>query len=290
MILKVYFLSAADGASDAINVIEERTKGMSIAEIWGKYGYQMIAAVVVLVLGFFLAKAAGSFVKKYFVRRDAATGFTKFTVGILKFVIYFSALLAAASVMDIPITSVLALFSALALAFSLAVKDTLALFTSGVMIVLSKPFAVGDFIELPSEEVSGYVKEVGFAHTHLRTADCKEVIIPNSVITSSTILNYSRMEVRRLELVFPVAYDTDIAFAKKLILEAAEEEPLIRNDKPRTALVTNLADSAIEILFKSYAPWDSIADAKGKMNERVIEKFRANNVEFPFNQLDVHMK
>ena len=290
MILKVYFLSAADGASDAINVIEERTKGMSIAEIWGKYGYQMIAAVVVLVLGFFLAKAAGSFVKKYFVRRNAATGFTKFTVGILKFVIYFSALLAAASVMDIPMTSVMALFSALALAFSLAVKDTLALFASGVMIVLSKPFAVGDFIELPSEEVSGYVKEVGFAHTHLRTADCKEVIIPNSVITSSTILNYSRMEVRRLELVFPVAYDTDIAFAKKLILEAAEEEPLIRNDKPRTALVTNLADSAIEILFKSYAPWDSIADAKGKMNERVIEKFRANNVEFPFNQLDVHMK
>ena len=288
--MKVYFLSAADGASDAINVIEERTKGMSIAEIWGKYGYQMIAAVVVLVLGFFLAKAAGSFVKKYFVRRNAATGFTKFTVGILKFVIYFSALLAAASVMDIPITSVLALFSALALAFSLAVKDTLALFASGVMIVLSKPFAVGDFIELPSEEVSGYVKEVGFAHTHLRTADCKEVIIPNSVITSSTILNYSRMEVRRLELVFPVAYDTDIAFAKKLILEAAEEEPLIRNDKPRTALVTNLADSAIEILFKGYAPWDSIADAKGKMNERVIEKFRANNVEFPFNQLDVHMK
>lgn len=288
--MKVYFLSAADGASDAINVIEERTKGMSIAEIWGKYGYQMIAAVVVLVLGFFLAKAAGSFVKKYFVRRNAATGFTKFTVGILKFVIYFSALLAAASVMDIPITSVMALFSALALAFSLAVKDTLALFASGVMIVLSKPFAVGDFIELPSEEVSGYVKEVGFAHTHLRTADCKEVIIPNSVITSSTILNYSRMEVRRLELVFPVAYDTDIAFAKKLILEAAEEEPLIRNDKPRTALVTNLADSAIEILFKSYAPWDSIADAKGKMNERVIEKFRANNVEFPFNQLDVHMK
>ena len=288
--MKVYFLSAADGAGDAINVIEERTKGMSIAEIWGKYGYQMIAAVVVLVLGFFLAKAAGSFVKKYFVRRDAATGFTKFTVGILKFVIYFSALLAAASVMDIPITSVLALFSALALAFSLAVKDTLALFASGVMIVLSKPFAVGDFIELPSEEVSGYVKEVGFAHTHLRTADCKEVIIPNSVITSSTILNYSRMEVRRLELVFPVAYGTDIAFAKKLILEAAEEEPLIRNDKPRTALVTNLADSAIEILFKGYAPWDSIADAKGKMNERVIEKFRANNVEFPFNQLDVHMK
>ena len=262
--MKVYFLSAADGASDAINVIEERTKGMSIAEIWGKYGYQMIAAVVVLVLGFFLAKAAGSFVKKYFVRRDAATGFTKFTVGILKFVIYFSALLAAASVMDIPITSVMALFSALALAFSLAVKDTLALFASGVMIVLSKPFAVGDFIELPSEEVSGYVKEVGFAHTHLRTADCKEVIIPNSVITSSTILNYSRMEVRRLELVFPVAYDTDIAFAKKLILEAAEEEPLIRNDKPRTALVTNLADSAIEILFKSYAPWTALRMQKEK--------------------------
>lgn len=288
--MNIYFLSSAQTASDAIDVIEERTKGMSIAEIWSKYSYQIIAAVLTLALGFFLAKAAGKFVKKYFTRREAATGFTKFTVGILKFVIYFSALLLAASIMDIPVTSVLALFSALALAFSLAVKDTLALFASGVMIVLSKPFAVGDFIELPSEEVTGYVKEVGFAHTHLRTADCKEVIIPNSIITSNTILNYSRMEVRRLELTFPVAYDSDIALAKKLILEAAEEEPLIRKDKSRTTLVNNLADSAIEILFKGYAPWDSIADAKGKMNERVIEKFRANNVEFPFNQLDVHMK
>ena len=288
--MNIYFLSSAQTASDAIDVLEERTKGMSIAEIWSKYGYQIIAAVLTLALGFFLAKAAGRFVKKYFARREAATGFTKFTVGILKFVIYFSALLLAASIMDIPVTSVLALFSALALAFSLAVKDTLALFASGVMIVLSKPFAVGDFIELPSEEVAGYVEEVGFAHTHLRTADCKEVIIPNSIITSNTILNYSRMEVRRLELTFPVDYDSDIALAKKLILEAAEEEPLIRKDKPRTTLVNNLADSAIEILFKGYAPWDSIADAKGKMNERVIEKVRANKVEFPFNQLDVHMK
>ena len=136
----------------------------------------------------------------------------------------------------------------------------------------------------------GYVKEVGFTHTHLQTADYKEVIIPNSVITSSTILNYSRMKVRRLELVFPVAYDADIELAKKLILEAAKEEPLIREDKPTTALVTNLAESAVEILFRGYAPWDDIVEAKGKMNERVIEKFRANNVEFPFNQLDVHMK
>lgn len=288
--MHIQLLSSTGTASDAIGVLEERTKGMSIAEIWSKYGYQIIAAIVVLVLGFFVAKLTGNFVKKYFTRRDAAAGFTKFTVGILKFVIYFSALLGAASIMDIPITSVLTLFSALALAFSLAVKDTLALFASGVMIVLSKPFAVGDFIEVPSEEVTGYVKEVGFAHTHLRTADCKEVIIPNSVITSSTILNYSRMEVRRLELTFAVAYDSDIALAKRLILEAAEEEPVIRKDKPKTAFVNNLGASAIEILFRAYVPWDSIADATGKINERVIEKFRANNVEFPFNQLDVHMK
>ena len=288
--MKIYFLSSGSGASDAIGVIEERTKGMKLGEIWDKYGVQIIAAALVLVLGFFLAKFVGSFIRKYFTRRDAAGVFTKFTVGTVKFVIYFAALLFAASILDIPVTSVLALFSAFALAFSLAVKDTLALFASGVMIVLSKPFAVGDFIEIPSEEVMGYVKEVGFTHTHLQTADYKEVIIPNSVITSSTILNYSRMKVRRLELVFPVAYDADIELAKKLILESAKEEPLIRGDKPTTALVTNLAESAVEILFRGYAPWDDIVEAKGKMNERVIEKFRANNVEFPFNQLDVHMK
>jgi len=153
-ILHIRLLSSAETASSAIGVLEERTRGMSIAEIWDKYGYQIIAAILVLALGYFIAKAAGRFVKKYFAKKDAATGFTKFTVGIIKFVVYFSALLFAASIMDIPVTSVLALFSALALAFSLAVKDTLALFASGVMIVLSKPFAVGDFIEIPSENVT----------------------------------------------------------------------------------------------------------------------------------------
>lgn len=287
--MHIRLLSSAETASSAIGVLEERTRGMSIAEIWDKYGYQIIAAILVLALGYFIAKAAGRFVKKYFAKKDAATGFTKFTVGIIKFVVYFSALLFAASIMDIPVTSVLALFSALALAFSLAVKDTLALFASGVMIVLSKPFVVGDFIEVPSENVTGYAEEVGFAHTHLRTADCKEVIIPNSIIASNTVLNYSRMKVRRLEMVFPVDYASDIALAKKLILEAAEEEPLVEKDRGKTVMVTNLASSAIEILFRAYVPWDSVVEAKGKLNEKIIEKFRENNVKFPFNQLDVHV-
>ena len=130
---------------------------------------------------------------------------------------------------------------------------------------------------------------MGFAHTHLRTADCKEVIIPNSIIASNTVLNYSRMKVRRLEMVFPVDYASDIALAKKLILEAAEEEPLVEKDRGKTVMVTNLASSAIEILFRAYVPWDSVVDVKGKLNEKIIEKFRENNVKFPFNQLDVHV-
>ena len=286
--MRINLLSAS--SENTISLIEENVRGMSLAEIWEKYGYRIIAAAVVLIMGYFIAKAAAGIVKKYFIKQQAATGFSKFTVGIMKFLIYFAALLAAASLVDIPVNSVLALFSAFALAFSLAVKDTLALFASGVMIVLSKPFVVGDFIEIPSEEVKGYVEEVGFAHTHLRTADNKEVIIPNSIVTSQTLLNYSKMEVRRLELVFSIAYDSDIALAKKLILEAAEEESLISKDRSRTATVNNLGASAIEIVFKGYVPWDSIADATGKINERVIEKFRRNKVEFPFNQLDVHMR
>ena len=97
------------------------------------------------------------------------------------------------------------------------------------------------------------------------------------------------MKVRRLEMVFPVDYASDIALAKKLMLEAAEEEPLVEKDRGKTVMVTNLASSAIEILFRAYVPWDSVVDAKGKLNEKIIEKFRENNVKFPFNQLDVHV-
>lgn len=286
--MKIYPLSAS--SDDIFNTIEEMTAGMSLEEIVKSYGPKLLSAIVILLIGCFAAKAAGNIIKKYFNKNDAAVGFAKFTVGVIKFSVYFVTLLAAASAMDIPVTSVLALFSAFALAFSLAVKDTLALFASGVMIVLSKPFAVGDFVEVPSEEVMGYVTGVGFAHTHLRTADCKEVIIPNSLITASTIINYSKMEVRRAEIIFPVACDADIALAKQIILEAAEEEPLIHSDRPSTVAVSAVRQSFIELVYKGYAPWDDVATATSNMNERVIEKFRKSKIDFPFNQLDVHMK
>lgn len=286
--MRVYPLSS--GSDDILNTIEEMTAGMSFEEIVKSYGPKLLSAIVILLIGYFTAKTVGNIIKKYFNKNEAAAGFAKFTVGVIKFSVYFVSLLAAASAIDIPVTSVLALFSAFALAFSLAVKDTLALFASGVMIVLSKPFAVGDFVEVPSEEVMGYVTGVGFAHTRLRTADCKEVIIPNSLITASTIINYSKMEVRRAEIIFPVAYDADIALAKRMILEAAEEEPLIRSDKQGSVTVCAVKQSHIELIYKGYAPWDDVAAATGNMNERVIEKFRKSKIDFPFNQVDVHMK
>lgn len=263
---------------------------MEPSEIVTKYGERLLWALVILIIGFVLVKWALNFIMKRVEKSNLAAGATKFVHGIIAFLLYFIVILTVASTLGIPITSVLAIFSVFTLAFSLAIKDIIALFASGITILASKPFKSGDFVEIPEEGISGFVSDVGLIHTHLFTADNKEIIIPNSIVAGDTIINYSKIGLRRLDAVFSVDYGDDFEKAKSIIKEVVENEPLVEKEKDIFIMVTSLAPSGIDIVCKVYVKWDSYEKLRCSLNEKIKIAFDKNGINIPYNQIDVHMK
>lgn len=277
-------------SGDSLNAFIDTLAKMEMSEIISKYGERIIWAAVTLIIGSILVKWAVKIAMNYVKKSELAAGATNFIKGIITFLLYFVVILTAASVLDIPVTSVLAIFSVFTLAFSLAIKDIIALFASGITILASKPFNAGDFIEIPEEGISGFVSEVGLIHTHLFTADNKEIIIPNSIVAADTLINYSKIGLRRLDAVFSVERDEDFEKAKRVIREVVDAEPLVEKEKEPFIMVTALGINSIDIVCKVYVKWDDYEALRCGLNEKVKLAFDENGIKIPFGQLDVHMK
>ena len=265
-------------------------KKMEPGEVIAKYGEKALWALVTVIIGAIIVHWTIKVIMRYVEKSNLAPGATKFLHGIIAFLLYFIVILTAANVLGIPVTSVLAIFSVFTLAFSLAIKDIIALFASGMTILFSKPFNAGDFVEIPEEGVSGYVSQVGLIHTHLFTADNKEIIIPNSIVAGDTLINYSKIGLRRLDSVFSISYKEEFEKAKKIIAEVVEAEPLVEKSKEPFIMVTAIGPSSIDIVCKVYVKWDSYETLRCRLNEKVKIAFDENKIEIPYSQLDVHMK
>lgn len=277
-------------STESIDAFLNTLEKMEFKEIITKYGESFLWAIITTITGMILVRWALNVIMRYVEKSNLAPGATKFLRGIVAFLLYFVVILTAASVLGIPVTSVLAIFSVFTLAFSLAIKDIIALFASGITILASKPFNAGDFVEIPEEGVSGYVSQVGLIHTHLFTADNKEIIIPNSIVAGNTLINYSKIGLRRLDSVYSIGYGEDFEKAKRIIREVVDSEPLVEKEKDIFIMVTAMGQSSIDIVCKVYVRWDSYETLRCRLNENVKLAFDANKIEIPYNQIDVHMK
>ncbi len=282
--------SESSVGTENLDAFLDTLEKMEPSEIISKYGEKLLWALVTVVVGALLVRWVLKIVMRYVEKSNLAAGATKFIHGIVAFLLYFIVILTAANVLGIPVTSVLAIFSVFTLAFSLAIKDIIALFASGITILFSKPFNAGDFVEIPEEGVSGFVSEVGLIHTHLFTADNKEIIIPNSIVAGDTLINYSKIGLRRLDSVFPIAYGEDFEKAKAIIRKVVEEEPLVEKEKDVFIMVTAFGQSSIDIVCKVYVKWDSYETLRCRLNEKIKLAFDENKIEIPYSQIDVHMK
>ena len=277
-------------STESIDAFLNTLEKMELKEIVSKYGESFIWAIITTITGIILVRWAINVIMRYVEKSNLAPGATKFLRGIVAFLLYFVVILTAASVLGIPVTSVIAIFSVFTLAFSLAIKDIIALFASGITILASKPFNAGDFVEIPEEGVSGYVSQVGLIHTHLFTADNKEIIIPNSIVAGNTLINYSKIGLRRLDSVYSIGYGEDFEKAKRIIREVVDSDPLVEKEKDIFIMVTAMGQSSIDIVCKVYVRWDSYETLRCRLNENVKLAFDANKIEIPYNQIDVHMK
>ncbi len=251
------------------------------------WGIRIVAALAVFIIGRWIIKMVVAFAGRMMRKAQVDEMLSTFAGNILYTVLLVVVVIAALDQLGIQTTSLLAVFGAAGLAIGLALKDSLANFSSGVMLIIFRPFKVDDFIEAAG--IAGVVEEVRIFSTILRTGDNREITIPNSQIYSAPIINVSARSTRRIDLVFGIGYEDDLRKAKQLIEAAFAADDRILDDPAPGIAVGELADSSVNINAR---PWVKTADywaVRSDLLENIKLSFDSNGISIPYPQQDVHM-
>ena len=245
-------------------------------------------AALILLAGYLTARIVCGILSKRLEKASIDKSLSKLLVKALKITFYVVAVISALGALNIPTTGLIAAMSAAAVAVSLAIKDSLSNISGGIFLLITRPFATDDLVEIAG--YVGKIKEIQLIHTVLLTYDNREVIIPNSAIISSTIVNMSKESRRRVDLVFSISYGDDPEKAKAVMLKTALSHPKVisKPDEPFARVCAHSA-SSVDIALKVWCLADDYWDVYFDMLEQVKAAFDKNDISVPFNQLDVHI-
>jgi len=261
-----------------------------IAKVWEMltvYGLKIIAAIVVFIIGRWIAKLLKNFTQKVMTKKGVDTTIVSFLVNLIYIALLTFVVLAALGQLGIQTTSFIAVIGAAGLAIGLALQGSLANFAAGFLMIIFRPFKVGDVIEAAG--VLGVVEEIQVFTTQLKTPDNKTIIIPNAKLTSDNITNFSTKATRRVDLVCGIGYGDDIDKAKKVLTDIVAQDERILKDPAPTIAVVELADSSVNFVVR---PWVKTADYWNvyfDTTENIKKRFDAEGVNIPFPQRDVHV-
>ena len=260
-----------------------------LAQTGMSFGTNLLAALAIYFIGRWVATRVVTLMKAALTRAKIDKTLVSFLGNVANIGLLILIIIAALGKLGIPTTSVTALIGGAGLAVALSLKDQLSNFAAGVLIILFRPFKVGDFIRVNGFE--GIVREIKMVQTSLSTPDNEEVVLPNSMVMSNSITNRSSLSLCRAQVVVGVDYACDLKVAKDAVLRAATEHPLCVQTKERPAVVyiTNLGDSAIEITLWAWTQEENLGPFRFALNEQVVENLRAANINIPFPQRDVHL-
>ncbi len=251
------------------------------------YGLKVLAALAIFVVGRWVAKGVRKLVERFMTKGKVDPTLITFAsnmayIGLLAFIV-----IAALGQLGIQTTSFIAILGAAGLAVGLALQGSLSNFAAGFLLIIFRPFKVGDLIEAAG--VFGVVEAIQIFTTQLKTADNKTVIIPNAKLTDDNIVNWTVKGTRRVDMVFGIGYDDDIDKARSLMAEIiAEDSRILKTPAPQIS-VSELADSSVNFVVR---PWVKVEDYWGvhfDLTEKIKKAFDANGVSFPFPQRDVHL-
>ncbi len=249
--------------------------------------WQVIGALLILVIGAWFCKRAANFFKRVLERRQVDPTLTNFLGGLFYYALLLLVIIAAAGQLGINTMSFLTVLGALGLAVGLALKDSLSNIAAGIMIILFRPFRIGDAVTIAG--VTGSVQQIGLFNTVLHTPDNQKIIVPNSKILGDIITNITANETRRIDLVVGISYEDDIDKAKAILWELAAKDQRILKDPAPTIAVAELADSSVNLVFR---PWVKTSDywaVRFDLTEQIKKTFDAEGVSIPYPQQDVHL-
>ncbi|WP_162301477.1 mechanosensitive ion channel family protein [Cognatilysobacter segetis] len=252
-----------------------------------EWGLKCVAGLLILVIGLRLARALAGLVDRALVRANVEATATAFLRKVVYVVLLVLLALTVLSVFDVPMTSAFAVLGAAGLAIGLALKDSLSNIASGVMLVTLKPFRAGDVVNINGE--SGRVEEISIFQTRLRGADNQTIVLPNSLVTTHSIINMTPDTMRRVELVVGIAYDADIDAARAAALAVMRADPRVLAEPAPDVRVYALADNSVDLGIRCHTANGDWFDVKCDMLERIKKAFDAAGIAIPFPQRDVHV-
>ncbi len=257
--------------------------------MWISYAPKIIGALIVIFIGFKIAKMIGNMIEKVMGAKKIDPTISKFSMSLVKNLLKALVIVAAIGMLWVQTTSFVAIFGAAGLAIGMALSGTLGHFASGVMILLFKPYKVGDLIETAGHLWN--VKEVQIFNTIITSLDGKKIIIPNSEAIWSSIVNYSAHGKKRVDLDIGIWYGDSIDKAREVMHKVADDNKYVLHDEWVTIAVKELGDSAVIFLFRTWATTENYWDAYFSLTEEVKKAFDATKWElnFPYPQQDVHM-
>ena len=260
-----------------------------LAQTGMSFGTNLLAALAIYFIGRWVATRVVTLMKAALTRAKVDKTLVSFLGNVANIGLLILVIIAALGKLGIPTTSVTALIGGAGLAVALSLKDQLSNFAAGALIILFRPFKVGDFIRVNGFE--GIVREIKMVQTSLSTPDNEEVVLPNSVVMTNSITNRSSLPLCRAQVVVGVDYACDLKVAKDAVLRAATEHPLCvqTEERPAVVYITNLGDSAIEITLWAWTQEENLGPFRFALNEQVVENLRAANINIPFPQRDVHL-
>jgi small conductance mechanosensitive channel len=259
----------------------------TLTELVTEWGLKVIGALALLIVGMWVAKAIRASLRKALRRSELDPTLIPFLSGIVYYLVLAVLITAVLSLFGIETTSLIAVLGAAGFAVGLAMQGTLSNFSAGVMLLLFRPFTVGDFIDAAG--VAGKVHEIGIFSTTLNTADNVRIILPNSAVYGTTIKNFTTNDNRRNDLVIGIGYGDDIGLAADTIMAVLKADSRVLADPEPTVAVAELADSSVNLNVRPWCSKDDYWPLRGDLNREIKERLEAAGVSIPYPQTDVHM-
>lgn len=271
--------------SDNPGVIRTYLEGMVPSLL--SFLVQVIVAIIVLLIGSRIIKFLLKLIKKSLDRSKVEAGVVTFLCSLVKYSLYFVLAMIILAQFGVTTSSVVAVLGSAGLTLGLVLQGSLSNFAGGVLILLLKPFVVGDYIIDGATGQEGTVSSITIFYTKLHTVDNRMILIPNGTLSNSSITNVTHMEKRRIDLLIGVSYEANLAKTKQVLLDVVKSEDKILPGEPVDVYVSELADSSVQMGVRAWVKTEDYWPIRWKMTEDIKNALDANGISIPYPQMDV---
>lgn len=254
------------------------------------FALQVVLAGVVYVIGSRIIKLARKILRRWLEHTEADTGVRQFLDALLKYLLYFILIVIILTLFGVTAASVVALVGSAGLTLGLALQGSLSNFAGGVLILLLKPFKVGDYIREDTHGNEGTVEEISIFYTRLMTAEHNTIVIPNGMLANSSLTNITYSDIRRIHLEVGIAYEADLKLAKEVVQKQAEAEVCRIPEEEILVFVSELGASEVKIGVRIWVKTENYWEAKWRLTENIKLALDECGIEIPYQKLDVQMR